>query len=268
MVLLFQKGSKVAFAKWPCPRASEGVSGCIKRFWSDGTKRRSTRLPDKDRKFEDTKDTFACRFYQRLLTDSPCESPLTIVKIRLFDPQAVPLPFAPCLITETGQKPRPDRAAGAPPTPLGTTPASPPGTAAGGDKDDGVITFRVQRAPATVNVKWSRPKATEGPGAPLPNANDPDDFEFEMDVAIDVPDADPNETARTRLKNLGYDTKPTIPVPGLGDPIQAFQRDYKPQFADIVVDGTLNPPTVNATDASHDATKTVLRRRSDVAVKR
>src|SRR6266478_4155482 len=119
MVLLFRKGSKIDPAKWPCPRATEGVAGCKKRFFSDGETRRSKRLPDTDRKFDDTQDTFACRFYQRLLTGSPCESPLSSVKIRLFDPQARPLPFAPCLITEAGKKPQPSRATGAPPTPLG-----------------------------------------------------------------------------------------------------------------------------------------------------
>jgi hypothetical protein len=73
MVLIFKKGSLVDPSKWPCPSASGDKSGCIKRFWSDGDKRRHTRLPDTDRKFEATKDTFACRFYDRLLTGSPCE---------------------------------------------------------------------------------------------------------------------------------------------------------------------------------------------------
>jgi hypothetical protein len=49
------------------------VAGCKKRFFSDGEKRRSTRLQDKPRKFEETKDTFACRFYDRMTRDSPCE---------------------------------------------------------------------------------------------------------------------------------------------------------------------------------------------------
>ncbi|HEY3068352.1 MAG TPA: OmpA family protein [Methylomirabilota bacterium] len=73
MVLLFRKGSKVVPSKWPCPRAKEGTAGCEKRFWSDGQTRRSRRLPDAERRFPDTRDTFACRFYQRLTTSSPCE---------------------------------------------------------------------------------------------------------------------------------------------------------------------------------------------------
>jgi hypothetical protein len=74
MVLLFRPGSKVLASKWPCPKAKEGSGGCKKRFWSDGEQRRSTRLPNDPRKFEDKQDTFSCRFYQRLTTGSPCES--------------------------------------------------------------------------------------------------------------------------------------------------------------------------------------------------
>jgi len=73
MVLLFRPGSKVLAAKWPCPKAKEGVAGCKKRFWSDGEKRRTTRLPDDLRTFGKSQDTFGCRFYQRMTTGSVCE---------------------------------------------------------------------------------------------------------------------------------------------------------------------------------------------------
>jgi hypothetical protein len=269
IVLLFQKGSKVVPANWPCPRATEGIEGCRLRFFANGDSRRSRRLPDKDRTFDDKQDTFACRFYQNLLTDSPCETAMTLVKIRLFDPQARPLPFAPCVITETGQNPRAARATGAPPSPLGTTGGSPPGTKAGGNKEDGIVTLRVKNLPTTANVRWSRPKATEDASAPLPNPVDLDDFEFQMDVIIDVPEADQQVAATSRLKNLGYDTdKKKIKIPGMGDPLQAFQRDYKPQFPDIVVDGTLNQPTIDDSKTSHDATIPVLRAFSDLPLKR
>ena len=58
-------------AQWPCPRASEAASGCIKRLWSDADKRRQPQ--QKNRSFEETHDTFGCRFYQRLTQSSPCE---------------------------------------------------------------------------------------------------------------------------------------------------------------------------------------------------
>ena len=70
MTLLFRPGSEVLADRWPCPRVKEGVAGCKKRFWSDGEKRRGNRLQDVRREFEVTRDTFACRFYQRLISDS------------------------------------------------------------------------------------------------------------------------------------------------------------------------------------------------------
>jgi hypothetical protein len=74
MGLLFRPGTEVNTAKWPCPRAEEGPAGCRARFWSDGETRRGKHLSGLRRKFEDTHDTFACRFYHRLASTSPCEN--------------------------------------------------------------------------------------------------------------------------------------------------------------------------------------------------
>ncbi|MGI8988216.1 MAG: peptidoglycan-binding protein [Bryobacteraceae bacterium] len=74
MVMLFRPGSLVEPARWPCPRAKEATAGCRKRFWSDGEARRGLRLPGRRRTFLEDGDTFACRFYHRLATGSPCES--------------------------------------------------------------------------------------------------------------------------------------------------------------------------------------------------
>jgi hypothetical protein len=73
LIFLFRPGLRIDPSNWPCPRAKEGVAGCKKRFWSDGDKRRNDRLPDERREFKETKDTFACRFYDRLSNNSPCE---------------------------------------------------------------------------------------------------------------------------------------------------------------------------------------------------
>lgn len=73
VIYLFRQGSKISPGSWPCPRVKEGVAGCKKRFFSDGEKRRSNQA--ERRTFEKTKDTFACRFYDRVATLSPCESP-------------------------------------------------------------------------------------------------------------------------------------------------------------------------------------------------
>ncbi len=267
MVLLFQKGSKVDPAGWPCPRTNEGIAGCQKRFWSDGEKRRSNRLPDQDRHYETKKDTFACRFYQRLITNSPCETQMLNVKIRLFDPQGRPLPFAPCLVTQTGKAAQPDRASGSPPSPAGTTAAGTVGSTTA-SKEDALITVKVEKLPATINVKWSRPKATEAANSALPDANDPDDFEYELDVSVDIPDPEEEAPSRLRLKNLGYDTNPPVPIPGQADGITAFQADYKAAFAEIVADGTLNAPTMKAIKTTHDSVDPVVKAGGDIKMTR
>lgn len=73
MILIFRKGSQILPAKWPCPTFKEGGAACKKRFFSDGEHRRSSHLPGVDRKFTESRDTFACRFYQRISDNSPCQ---------------------------------------------------------------------------------------------------------------------------------------------------------------------------------------------------
>lgn len=90
MVLIFRQGSRVLPAKWPCPRANEGTAACRKRFWSDAEKRRNPQA--ERREFAKTKDTFACRFYDRLLNKSPCERRI-LVAIGSWDVEPVePVP--------------------------------------------------------------------------------------------------------------------------------------------------------------------------------
>ncbi|BBO81499.1 OmpA family protein [Desulfosarcina ovata] len=71
LIYLFQPGVKIAVEHWPCPRAKDGIGDCQKRFWSDHQKRRS--LQKDRREYETSHDTFACRFYDRLASQSPCE---------------------------------------------------------------------------------------------------------------------------------------------------------------------------------------------------
>ena len=97
MVLLFRKGSRVDPNKWPCPRAKEGIASCKLRFWGDGADgdtRRSTRLPNDDRTFQSTEDTFACRFYQRITDQSPCHKyqPVKPCDQKSFPPRKVSRP--------------------------------------------------------------------------------------------------------------------------------------------------------------------------------
>ncbi len=71
MILLFAPGRRVNSELWPCPRAKEGMAACKKRFFPDAEKRRA--FQDQRREFDRTRDTFACRFYQMISDDSPCE---------------------------------------------------------------------------------------------------------------------------------------------------------------------------------------------------
>jgi hypothetical protein len=241
MVLLFRPGATVSTDFWPCPRAKEGTAACIKRFWSDGEKRRSN--GDEERKFEQKQDTFACRFYHRLVTNSPCETILEIVQIRLFDALARPLPFAPCVVTVPGKEPQPDRASG----PL---PDSAPNEDA--KKQDAFVTIRNLKTPAVVNVKWSPAQPEDGPGSPLPDKAAR--FEFEMNVVVDIPEDKPEEASLTRLTNMGY-----VRGPSRTDDIREFQRDYKPRFPEIEIDGTLNAATQEAIQEVHDTCDPVAK---------
>lgn len=104
VVLLFRVGSKVDPNKWPCPRSKEGTAGCIRRFWSDGEKRGSTRLQSQDREYVKTRDTFACRFYDRICNSSPCENHSNF-RIRLYDSDGNYIPNAPCRVTIEQREP-------------------------------------------------------------------------------------------------------------------------------------------------------------------
>lgn len=100
LIYLFRPGVEMSVGSWPCPRVGEGVAGCKKRFWSDGELRRKPQA--ERREYEKGGETFACRFYERLANDSPCERPLSIkrtVHIRIFDPFARPISGAPYRLT-------------------------------------------------------------------------------------------------------------------------------------------------------------------------
>lgn len=73
LALLFRPGTVVPPAKWPCPKWNEGIAGCQKRLFADAATRRQFQA--KRRTVDVDKDTFACRFYERLLQTSPCEGP-------------------------------------------------------------------------------------------------------------------------------------------------------------------------------------------------
>jgi hypothetical protein len=105
---LFPAGTIIDPKRWPCPTAAESdvrVTGCRKRFWSNGEQRRATHFNAHRREFgksvpdnkalltpenaelaramarEET--TFACRFYHGIALHSPCERDLKLWVVRL-----------------------------------------------------------------------------------------------------------------------------------------------------------------------------------------
>ncbi|MET1023336.1 MAG: peptidoglycan-binding protein [Pseudoxanthomonas sp.] len=107
LVLLFAPGARIDPALWPCPAAEDGDAGCRRRFWSDAATRRQLRLPDAERRYARGQDTFACRFYERLVDGAACEKPVLAGTTRWED---APLSVEPAL--DTGQGAWPDEPGG------------------------------------------------------------------------------------------------------------------------------------------------------------
>jgi hypothetical protein len=95
IVFFFEKDTKIDPAKWPCPRASEGIGKCVSHFWSDGNDRKGKLVDDKRRRFgkavrnhteriAQIEKTFACRFYHGLALHSPCEGDLQMWVLQLM----------------------------------------------------------------------------------------------------------------------------------------------------------------------------------------
>jgi hypothetical protein len=221
VVFLFRAGSKPRVALWPCPRAHETTAGCRTRFFTDadrrlapGDERREHREPQQgqDEATTDT-DTFACRFYDRIARLSPCERLLRSYQLRLFDEEAVALPFAPFAVFHSTK------------------------VTVGRADANAIITVHDLLVPDTATVKWSTPEpgADESSRDPAPT----DTFEFELEAFIDVPDEETDDDVVVqRLHNLGYNAGPE-----LRDDIAEFQRDYKARLPPSTVSGTLDAPT-------------------------
>lgn len=185
IVLLYPPGRRVNPKSWPCPRAKEGVDRCKKRFFPDSSKRRS--FQSQRREFARTRDTFACRFYQLISDDSPCERFMEQLKVRLYDPSGRFVPNAPCRVTIGNQPPYLDKANG-----------------------EAVIVLRDILTPKSCLIEWGlEPKEGEEPA-----------LVFQLDMLIVAQEKDEEEELNKKLNNLGYiDDAPSVNVEG-------FQRDY------------------------------------------
>lgn len=94
LALLFRPDTKIGLNRWPCPTTKEGTAGCKQRFWSDAAARLANQ--EQRRTWASDRNTFGCRFYQRMVEFSPCETPglppsqpLTnrvVLRLRYLDP--------------------------------------------------------------------------------------------------------------------------------------------------------------------------------------
>lgn len=201
VLFLFSASRKVDPSLWPCPLASEGVSGCHKRFFSDAAQRRKP--GDERREFPKTKDTYACRFYQFFAESSPCERLLHYVKIRLFDHFGKPVYNAPYKLDF-------------------------PGASSSGISKDSYATVAGVEIPASGKVMWKRPYSKDDVTT-LPE--DSDAWEYEQEVFIDDSEDDREECVKRRLNNFGYNADES-----LENNIRDFQQDIGRAAPDGSVD--------------------------------
>ena len=71
LMFFFAKGTTVDTSVWPCPKVKEVGDACKSAFWPGGDAKRKNGAVK--RLYKDTRDTMACRFYDRFARRSPCE---------------------------------------------------------------------------------------------------------------------------------------------------------------------------------------------------
>jgi hypothetical protein len=206
LILLFRPGSRVVPGSWPCPRAKEGIAGCKARFFVDADRRRNTRLPDVPRKFEQTFDTFACRFYQRLAGPSPCERSLKSFRIRLYDSFGQAISFAPFTVSVDGGPVRPASRA----------------------DDQGVINVQDIATPSKCIIDWGFP----------PKRGEAATLLFSRTIFVIAADDRSDDAAVKRLHNLGFDGEDAE------ENVVGFQLDYGHlEEPPLEITGQLDAPT-------------------------
>ena len=247
IVYIFKHGSELNPIKWPCPRATEGLDGCKLRFWSDAKTRRLVQFPDKDRHFEETEDTFACRWYHSFAVNSPCENlmKLWVIRLRVDGTKPQPEPLANRAFVVTA----------------GETEYAP--VLRGFTNDRGEIRIPVFDEKVRMKLKvdfFARldappPGPKEGPqGFDSDRFQGEDDFlELELDCGELRPPSG-NIHARQRLYNLGFgsgrssqwtDRQETQAVRG-------FQRIYGSNHGITQVTGEMDPRTEKAIFDEHE----------------
>ena len=273
MILLFRPGTRVDPEKWPCPTVKEGVAGCLLRFHSDSDVRRSNL--DERREHKDEKDkpdmvgTFACRFYDRLSSQSPCEGgalpafgffdlpkvepvPGDIGDLKSDVPNALPSstdpsrlpPFGP--VTRTFSVRLYD--------PFGQfIPDAPFEFSLGDDQPQGgkadsrgIALFTDIVVPNRCTIRWGH----------KPNQGEPPIMNYSLSMFLtDSFGEGAKLTIKQRLNNLGYSISNSESTS-----IAAFQRDYG-HLVDppLASNGTLDSRTENLINEVYDSGEDTLR---------
>jgi outer membrane protein OmpA-like peptidoglycan-associated protein len=221
VVFLFRPRARVIADLWPCPRAKEGSSGCIRRFWSDASVRRT--FQDQRREYKDTQDTFACRFYQRLSMDSPCERTRETLTIRLYDPLGRAIPGAPFSVQIGKRKP----------TPVSTA------------DERGILVVQDLEVPNQCLIRWGFP----------PKQGEKPQLIFFLEMFLTPENGGAQDEAKQKLNNLGY-----LAENDSVTNVSAFQRDYG-SLAEppLVADGVLDDQTMKLLRAVYKQCATDLR---------
>lgn len=208
LMFLFPAGSKPDPSAWPCPKVKESGAACAAALWPNGSERR--RSGSELRLYQESRDTMACRFYDRFARRSPCEaSQGELFLVRLHDDSVRPI---------VGQVPY--RATLDQRSPIASV------------SPDGWARIRIPKGerPRRLHLEWG--KAAER-GAPYP---------FGQDIVIEWSQGTDKEQVVARLNNIAY----RIENDGeLDQAVVQFQSDYGIAEQGLLADGTL--PTATGT---------------------
>jgi hypothetical protein len=201
VMFLFQKGTNVDAAAWPCPKVKEPLAACKKAFWPDGEARRQS--GEDLREYRSTRDTMACRFYDRFARRSPCERGLASFRIRVYDLGGVNIADAPFEATIGSRKP-----------------------IKGSASPEGIVTLHDVTIPSQITVRWGL----------KPEPGDKPDLAFSLEMFLTHEGLAREEEARHKLNNLGYPKEDE-----LSENVKGFQLDYG-HLVDpaLPVDGSLD----------------------------
>jgi peptidoglycan hydrolase-like protein with peptidoglycan-binding domain len=206
IMFLFEKGTTVDASAWPCPEVKKSFDGCTAVFWPDGDQRRQN--GDARRDYKDTRDTMACRFYDRFARRSTCEGKQDdAYLVRLHDNEVKPI-----------TSPVPYRVTIGSATPESST------------SQDGWVKLRLPKDQCVerVHLEWGQPTSDGGA------------FPYSLDLVIDCDVGDDRPQSIAKLNNIGYSVQEDKDYDAA---VRQFQADYGLSDRGCNADGTLPSAT-------------------------